>query len=500
MEKRQTEYYKSRLLILQRRKSMVKEYFKIFALALYLLLKFKFSLMKYSKRWCVIVLVFIHISLVAQTETYTFPRIKSSISIPVSISVLEINRLINNSVKGTIYEDNSFTDNNNDQIKVKVDKKGNIKLTALTGNRLMIEVPLEIWAEKGYGAMGKYVYQEIQFGVVMKFISLLKLQPNWTLYAETKTYGFEWTTQPVLDFGMVKFPISSLIESTLTEHQTKFTTIIDEKIAESFDLKPYLLQVWNQFNAPIEISSEYNTWLKITPQTVYMTPMIIYADYVKATVGLDLYSETYIGQVPRTSTPLQTFPNYISREKIANDFNIQTTANISFLEVTNLAKAQFIGKEFVLTSKKNKVQISDVKVYSEGKNIVIEAETTGEINGTFFIKGLPIYNESVNKITLTDIDFRLKTRNILQKTLALLFERRIKRMIQEEYGIPLKEIEATSRQNLEDAFNQEYYPGFFMKGNVLKLQPTDILLSEQTITVVIDTKANLQLNVSSLNF
>lgn len=448
----------------------------------------------------IIVLLIMSSFVYSQTESYTFPRIKSNITLPISISVDGINNLINNSVKGVLYEDKSYTDNNNDQFKTKVEKEGNIKLTAIKNNRFLIEVPLKIWAEKGYGAMGQYVYNDTNFKITMKFITSVDLKNNWTLDTQTKTYGFEWGEKPVLDYGSVKIPIASLIESTLTEQQQKFTSVIDDKIKESFDLKPYLLLVWNQFNAPINISPEYKTWLKLTPQTVYMSPIKIYADFIKGSVSLDLYSETFISQIPANSLPIKTFPNYVLKETIPSDFNLKTTASISFTEATNLAKTQFLNKEFVLTSEKNKVKITDVKVYSEKQQIIIEAKTTGEVTGTSIIKGIPVYDAVNHKIGLSEIDFKLKTKNLFQKAVAVLFEGKIKRMIGEEYGIPMQEIEISSKQSLEDSFNKEYYPGIFLKGNVLDLKPSKILLFDNYLTVVIDTKANLQMDVNGLNF
>ena len=436
----------------------------------------------------------------SQSEIHTFPKIKSSISLPVSVSVANINSLINNSVTGILYEDNSYTDNNNDQFKVRVEKKGNLKLTALKGNRFLIEVPLKIWAEQGYGGLGYYMYQGTNFNVVMKFITSVKFNPDWTLDTQTKTYGFEWTVKPVLDYGRVKIPISSLIEETLTEQQAEFTTAIDQKIKESFDLKPYLLTIWNQFNPPVNISEEYNTWLKLTPQKVYMTPVVIYSDYIKATIGLDLYSETYIGSIPKTSPPLINFPDYQLKDKIPSDFNLKTTANISFIDATNLAKKQFLNQEFVLTNEKNKVRITDIKVYSEDLYLVIEAQTAGEVTGTSIIKGFPVYDRAKQKIVLTGIDFKLKTRNLFHKAVAVLFEGKIRRMIEDEYGIPMADIISTSRNSLMESFNKEYYPGIYLKGNVIDLNPVQVLLFSKNMTIVIDTNANLQMDVSGLSF
>ena len=436
----------------------------------------------------------------AQNETYIFPRIKSTISLPVSIPVAEVNRLINQSVSGVIYQDDSYTNNNNDQFKVKVEKSGQIKLSALKGNRFLIEVPLKIWAEQGYGGLGVYMYQDTQFNVVMKFITSVSFQKDWTLLTLTKANGFKWTTKPVLDYGKVKIPIASMIEETLTEEQSKFTTLIDRNIKESFDLKTYLIPVWNQFNEPIMVSEDYQTWLKITPQKVYMTPLVIYSDYIKATLGLDLYSETYIGAKPVSSKPIASFPDFQIAAQIPSDFNIKTTANITYEEATSLARKQFLNQEFELTSENSKVKITDIKVYGENLNVAIEAKTEGAINGTVFIKGFPVYDAQKQKIVLTNTDFKLKTRNILKKAIALVFEGKIKRMIENEYGIPMKDIIDSSKSSLTESFNKEYFPGIFLKGNVINLQPVQVLVFHQSITAVIETNANLQMSVSGLSF
>ncbi|MPT32388.1 MAG: DUF4403 family protein [Chryseobacterium sp.] len=77
---------------------------------------------------------FLLVGLISFSQTkdpvYTLPKIKSNITLPVSLPISEINSLINQSVKGVLYEDQSYTDNNNDQFKVKVEKQGNIAIKA----------------------------------------------------------------------------------------------------------------------------------------------------------------------------------------------------------------------------------------------------------------------------------------------------------------------------------------------------------------------------------
>lgn len=436
----------------------------------------------------------------AENPVYTLPKIKSNITLPVSLPISEINSLINQSVKGVLYEDKSYTDNDNDQFKVKVEKQGNIAIKALTGSRLMISVPLKIWAEKGYGTFGYYAYKDTNFNLIMNFITTISAASDWRLNTKTTTAGFAWTQKPVLDFGKIKIPIAPLIENVLKEQQSKFTTIIDQQIKSQFNLQPYLVMAWNQFSKPINVSEEYNTWLKISPQSTYMSPLQVFQDKIKMTIGIDLYSETYVGQVPLATRDVNTIPNFTLNPNLPNVFNLQTTANISFDEATRIAKQQFLNKEFAMSGEDKKVKIAAISVYQEKENMVIEAHTTGEVNGIAFIKGKPFYDAVNHKVKLKVTDFNLKTKNIFQKTMTLLFEGKIRKMIENDYGIPLLDIENSSKKSMVENFNKEYVKGIKLQGNILDLKPTQFLLSEKHITIVIDTKAQLQMNVSGLSF
>ncbi|SIT96226.1 protein of unknown function [Epilithonimonas bovis DSM 19482] len=447
-------------------------------------------------------LLFLFISIVffAQVDNpvFTLPKIKSNITLPISLPISEINNLINQNVKGILYEDQSYTDNDNDQFKVKVEKQDKITIKALTNNRLMISVPLKIWAEKGYGTLGYYVYQDTQFNLIMNFITSISATPDWKLNTQTTAAGFVWTQKPVLDYGKIKIPIAPFIESVLRKQQSDFTSVIDNQIKSKFNLQPYLVTVWNQFAQPINISEEYNTWLKVSPQGTYMAPLQVFADKIKTTVGIDLYSETFVGQMPLAGQNISTVPNFQLMNNLPSVFNLQTTANISFDEATRLAKNQFQGKEFDLNN--DKVKITDILVYPEKDDVVIEATTEGKVKGKAFIKGKMAYDSVNHRIVLSKTDFNLKTKNFFQKALTVLFEGKIRKMIEKDYGIPLLDIENSSKKSLNENFNKEYVKGVRLKGNVIDLRPTQFLLSEKYITVVIDTKAQLQMNISGLSF
>ena len=431
-----------------------------------------------------------------QLTTYNFPKVKSSITMPVTIPLSEISNMINASVKELVYQDDSYTDNNNDQFKVKVWKTRPIRLVGGTNQNILIEVPLKIWAEKGIGTLGVYSYQNTTFETVMSFNTTLHFNNNWTITTNTQPNGFRWVTKPVLNYGKIQVPITSLVEKSLKEQQVKFGKTIDEQMATQLNFQQYAVMGWNVFSQPFNISEEYNTWLKVSPVNVNMTPLKFYRNQITTNIGIDIYSETFTGKKPESTQPVKTAANFNFIPILADKFLLQTTANIPFTEATNIARNLFLNKEYDVRG--SKVKIRDIRVYGVENRVMIEAETEGYVNGKAFISGIPVYDETKKKIVLSNTKFNLKTSNILQKTATLLFKGKIVKMIEDEYGIPTQDLENSSKKSIEEAFNKEYYKGLKMSGKVFNLKPSSILMNLSGITAVIDTNATLKLILNGI--
>lgn len=417
---------------------------------------------------------------------------------PMKIPLSEIGNIINASVKDLIFEDSAFTDNNNDQFKVKVWKTRAIRLVGGTQQNLLIEVPLKIWAEKGIGTLGIYSYQNTTFETVMYFNMQLTFNNNWKMTTQTSPMGFKWVKKPVLDFGRIQVPITSLVEESLKKQQADFCKTIDEMMVAQLNFQQYAVMAWNQFAQPFKISEEYNTWLKITPVRVNVTPLVFYGNQIEANIGIDAFSETFTGQRPAATPLIKSIANFNFVQTLPQKFLLQTTANIPFTEATRIAEQLFLGKEFDFREGKSKIKINAVKVYGENERVMIEATTEGAVNGISYISGIPVYDETLRKIVLKDTKFKLKTKNILQKTATLLFQGKIVKMIEQEYGIPTAELEDSSKKSIEETFNKEYYKGLKMEGKVFKVKPTQILLNPNGITAVVDTEAQMKLRVQGM--
>lgn len=420
-------------------------------------------------------------------------KIKSTIAVPIDIDYVDIERMLNQSVTGLIYEDNSYADNDQDEFKIKVWKKGNITIKPNTTNQLKISVPLKVWAEKGIGALGYVSYQATEFELILNFKTVFSIRPDWVIKTVTTPDGYTWVTKPVLKYKYVDVPITPIVANVLDKQHPMFAKKIDEQVVTALDMKPYALQVWNLLNTPFQLSEEYESWLTIHPSGVQMTPLKAQKNNIVSTIGLNVISETSVGKKPVTSlnTASSQVPNLTLVKDVPSTFSVETVADISYSYASELANKSFQFQKIDFLNGKKSVVVDEIIVMHEADMMILSTKLSGDVKGTVIIEGHPYYDSLAQRLALKDVVFQLKTKNLFQKSASWLFNGKIETMIEKDYGIPVGDMIKLANTSLLSTLNQSPYPGVIMKGTVASFKPTDVVLNEDGITILILTKGQM---------
>ena len=420
-------------------------------------------------------------------------KIKSTIAVPIDIDYVDIERMLNQSVTGLIYEDNSYADNDQDEFKIKVWKKGNITIKPNTTNQLKISVPLKVWAEKGIGALGYVSYQATEFELILNFKTVFSIRPDWVIKTVTTPDGYIWVTKPVLKYKYVDVPITPIVANVLDKQHPMFAKKIDEQVVTALDMKPYALQVWNLLNTPFQLSEEYESWLTIRPSSVQMTPLKAQKNNIVSTIGLNVISETSVGKKPVTSlnTASSQVPNLTLVKDVPSTFSVETVADISYSYASELANKSFQFQKIDFLNGKKSVVVDEIIVMHEADMMILSTKLSGDVKGTVIIEGHPYYDSLAQRLALKDVVFQLKTKNLFQKSASWLFNGKIETMIEKDYGIPVGDMIKLANTSLLSTLNQSPYPGVIMKGTVASFKPTDVVLNEDGITILILTKGQM---------
>ena len=355
----------------------------------------------------------------------------STLALPLQVSTAYLERQLSALIPKPIYEDNSLDDNGGDNLMLRVELREPVRLSA-KGATLDIKLPLKVWAKAGYRvekfglSVGKY--EETSFELDAGFLSTLSLLPTYKLRTQTAPNGYAWVKKPSIRLAGVEIPITAVVEKILDQQQAMVARLVDEQLAAKLDLKDQAQKIWRLVQEPILVNEEYRAWLTLTPRSLYAGPMQGSATSISLPLGLAVQARTTLGAKP-AAAPLADVPALSLQNLPAEGFAINLLCQVPWEEARRLALAQLSGQVFEFEGGR-KVQVTDLELYGQGKEMVIGASLTGSLDGKVYLRGTPVFESRTESVALAGADFDLKTSNRLAKVANWALHGKLQRRLQ----------------------------------------------------------------------
>ena len=417
----------------------------------------------------------------------------SFVSMPLEISLKEIESQLNKSLSGLIYEDNVLED---DKTEMKIWKTAPIKLIEKDG-KIESVLPLKIWAKFKYGTdfMGLNDTREIELNGTITLLSDVKLS-NWKMNTNSIIENFDWSESPTILVAGRKVPVTYIINPTLSIFKSKMAKKIDDAIEKSCDFKPYVLNVLQTMSTPFQTSVEYETWFKLNPIEVYVTDAAVQKSKISMDLGLKCTMQTMVGQQPSTS-----FNKDAVSFKPVTKVPEKTTASIAAISTyesaSRIITKNFQGKEFASGSRK--IVVQKVDLWAKDGRMIIALDMTGSLNGTIYLSGIPNYNTITKEIYFEQMDYVLNTKGLLTKTANWLLQGVILKKIQENCRYSIKENLEEGKKRLAPYLNN-YSPmkGVFVNGILNDFEFEKVELTNEAIIAFITTTGKMNVKIDGM--
>jgi len=412
-------------------------------------------------------------------ENYIAPAMNtkpSTIAMGIDLDIPQLEKGINNSFKGTIYEDNNIEDDN---VMVKVIKQQDIRFSVV-GSTIKCNLPLKIWVRYRYKktVLGVPVSTDYEATGAMNIdvSSAFSLTKDWKIATATTIGKYVWTETPKINAAGINIPVTFVADMAIKSLKGKISSSIDKSISDNFNLRSTMEQTWNVMQNPINVNKDYDVWLKINPVALYSTPIVGVGNKISFKLGMNSLIETSVGSAltaPATKTKL---PDYQMVNAIKPEFQINTNINVSFDKITELAQKYVVGQEF--KEGRKHVKITSITMFGQGENIVVVINVEGSANGTVYCIGKLQYDNQTQALKITDFDFEMKTRNALLKSANWLLHKNFLKMIEPMLTISLKD-QMQGAITSSNSFLKSYQ---IRKGATLNGNLNQITLDKITIT------------------
>jgi len=410
----------------------------------------------------------------------------SSVTIPVSFPVAELERNINLNLPKVIYEDNSS------DLKIKAVKTNNVTVRVI-GKEIRYMVPLHIDAAKDLSITEVRGNGDIK----LVFSTAIDIDNDWTFEPHTTLSNWEWTKAPVLNVSGLDIPIKMIADKVLGSTKKTITDAIDDQLRKTVDLQAFAKSLWTLLQQPVEISPEYKLWLKLTPQNIGMSNIEANGNMVRTFVKVEGISELYLGGQPsfRPNSSLPTF-NFITRPP-TDSFMVQIPADVPYIEAESIARNMMVGQEYAQGNKK--VKIENIKLFPQNQKVVIDVLTSGYYNGSLYFAGKPTYNAESNKLEVDDLDFDLGTKNFLLKSASWLFQKALTNKIKSMLSVSVGENLTSVKQTLQQQISKfQLTDGVELNGKLDELNIAGVRLGEKSMRLDFKATGKMGININKL--
>ena len=421
------------------------------------------------------------------------PPSLSTVNIPVRLSASQIERLLNNKMTGVIYEDGNLED---DGLMMKATKIQPIKIW-LDGFQLGYRVPLKLWVfKKIIGNRGI----EAEGEIALAFKTTLNINWDWSIEPKTELIGYEWIKNMAVKTGLGGLDVKYIANVIIDRSKTTLTSSIDQQLKSQFQIRKNLEESWQLMQKPVPITSSYGTWwVKLTPQTLAMTPFkATSGDIIESVITATSIAEVVAGEQQPAFRPNSYLPNFQLGTTNTNDFGVNLTTDISFKEAEAMAKTYVKGQKFNMGGKE--IEVTDVQLFGQNDKIVVNTSFKGSYSGSLYLIGRPIFNAQKNTIEMEDLDYDLQTKSFMIRSAAWLFDKKILTKMKQACVFPLDENVKFFKTMMNDQLqNYKFNNNVTLKGSVDDIKVDKISVLEGNIKIFVSSTGKLTLDVEGLD-
>ena len=271
-------------------------------------------------------------------------------------------------------------------------------------------------------------------------------------------------------------------------------------IEDSFgvvDLKPQVQQLWNKLDVSYNL---YGLgWLKINPQKIKLTRLYGRNDSLNILLGMTAKPVISFEKSADIMTLVPNIDNSVSKP----GFNIFLDAVLNYDSLSNIINAQLKGKEFDLSNGKSKkiLVVEDCRIYGTGnEKLIIKMSFSGTNSGIAYFTGKPFYDAGKKMIEVRDVDFDVKTKNILLKSADWLFNKRITNEIARVSRFDLSNYIDTAKILINRQLNAEWIKGVKSSGSINDLKIAGFYPLTEHFIIRSNASGDLMIKVDVMSF
>jgi hypothetical protein len=335
-------------------------------------------------------------------------------------------------------------------------------------------------------------YEEAERRVNIGFTSNFQLQPDFIL--RTRITRDE---PKALDKCSVCFwgqDITSEVMNGLKEELDVSKKAMEDSFG-AVNLRPYMQQAWNMLNGVYALPNV--GYFALHPKKLRMENINARNDLLSISIGISATPVVSFAKPQVANTPV---PN-LANGNHPGGFNIYLEAALQYDSLGQVLNGYLANKRFDFSDGlfKRHITIRHTAVSGDASgHLLIQVEFSGSFDGTVMFTGVPVYNSEKKTIEVADLDYDLKTKNLLLKTAKWLFNKKIVGELKKYTSFDLSQYYDTASTTLNTWLNREWTKGIRGTGVIRELKLTAVHALPEHLLIRSNCTGQLSVAVSEI--
>ena len=317
------------------------------------------------------------------------------------------------------------------------------------------------------------------------YTSKLRLLPNYHLQSNTSLTKAEATDKCKISF--INIDITEKLMKEVKNQLDILGKNVDEQV-RAYDLKPLMKEIWNKLFEVQKV--EDLGYLSLNPSSISINDIRLHGSLLNLELGLTCNPMFSVGKMESKPTKLPD----LSNNTFQNGFSVYTDIVADYNDLTELLNSKLIGYIFEVNRKK--IIITNLKIEGIGNSrISLKVDFNGSKKGTIYFVGTPNFNDLKNTLTIPDLSFELKSKNILMKMASWLLNDKITDKIKSVAIFDLTAMINDAKNNLQNQLNRNLTDNVQMKGLVNNLSLEHISTNSDAMLLRLLSSGELSIQI-----
>jgi len=352
-------------------------------------------------------------------------------------------------------------------------RNGPVAVSAVD-NYLYLTIPISM--SLSYGG-----FETPAIATKLKFRLNPRVTPDWKINVDAYYAGLGDLLAEEVGIGPLSIKPRGIVEEITQPLQRTLSDLINRKLNGKFPLESRVAGIWNDVQKPILLDRNYNAWLVVTPREVLLYPLYARNNRVKLSVGLKSFAELVMGPEPPARAPVP-LPGLKPANGADRTFRVALNTDLYYRDILNIASPLLLNKE--LGSNGKSVILKDLDLFGNGDRLIIKVETTGSLNGIFYLTCRPVFDPRTGVFSVEDVDFDMQTRSLLLKSADWFLHGSIRDSIREKLNMNLTQRLAQARELAGKAMARvNLAENVFFTGNIKSLRLNDVIVQKDKLSI-----------------